>query len=636
MLNHYPMWKNLLIAAIIGLCFIYAMPNIFGEDPAIQVATSKRGLQIDTEILKKIETALSEKNIQIKRSTLRQQVGKSTDLLIRFTNDADQLQAKAIIQKLLGDKYAVAINLAPATPLWLLSINAEPMYLGLDLRGGVHFLMQVDMEAAINKTLKTYVNDSRSLMRKKKIRYLGAKKDQAQISLRFKDSQSRAQAEALLTREMRDILFVNKDDNGQTILIGTIKKQKLKEIKLFALKQNITTLRKRIDEKFNGLVEPIIQQQGDDRIIIQLPGIQDTAGAKDILGATATLEYRAVDEDNDVQKAVDGRVPVGSKIFYTREENLNGRLIPARPVLLKKRTIVTGDHVTNANASIDSETNGALVSVTLDGYGGKKMDTFTKHNVGKGMAVVYIETKRITSVDKDGNKVVSTKTTEEVISVANIRGRFSNRFQTTGLDSVQEANNLALLLRSGALAAPVYIIEERTIGPSLGQDNIDKGFNSVIIGFIAVLIFMAAWYYTMGMIANFALALNLIIIVAILSLLQATLTLPGIAGIVLTVGMAVDANVLIFERIREELRNGNSPQNSINAGYEKAFMTIADANITTLIAAFVLFVVGTGAIKGFAITLSIGILSSMFTAVLVSRAIVNIAYGSRKIKNLSI
>ncbi len=630
------MWKNLLIIAVISLCFVYAMPNLFGEDPAVQIATSQRGLQIDTEILVKVETALMEQQIKIKRATLRQQTGKSTDLLIRFENDSDQLKAKSIIQKLLGDQYAVAINLAPATPQWLLSLNAEPMYLGLDLRGGVYFLMQVDMDAAIDKTLKTYVSDSRTLMRKKKIRYLGAKKDASQIIVRFKNSASRERAETLLSKEIGDILFVSSDKNGQTLLIGTIKKQKLKEIKLFALKQNITTLRKRIDEKFNGLVEPIIQQQGDDRIIIQLPGIQDTAGAKDILGATATLEYRAVDEDNDVQKAVDGYVPIGSKIYHTRAENLDGVLIPSRPVLLKKRTIVTGEHVTNANASIDSETNGALVSVTLDGYGGKKMDTFTKHNVGKGMAVVYIETKRITAMDKQGNKVVSTKTTEEVISVASIRGRFSNRFQTTGLASVQEANNLALLLRSGALAAPVYIIEERTIGPSLGQDNIDKGFNSVIIGFIAVLIFMAGWYYTMGLIANFALALNLVIIVAILSLLQATLTLPGIAGIVLTVGMAVDANVLIFERIREELRNGNSPQKSINEGYEKAFMTIADANITTLIAAFVLFVVGTGPIKGFAITLSIGILSSMFTAVVVSRAIVNVSYGNKKIKKLSI
>jgi preprotein translocase subunit SecD len=636
MLNHYPMWKNLLILAVITICFLYALPNLFGEDPAVQIATSKRGLQIDTQILSKVETALKETQIQIKRATLRQKTGKSTDLLIRFENESDQLQAKSIIQKLLGDQYAVAINLAPSTPLWLLNIKAEPMYLGLDLRGGVHFLMQVDMDAAINKTLKTYVTDSRTLMRKQKIRYLGAKKDNDQILIRFKNTQSRDKAETLLSREMRDILFIASELDGQSVLSGSIQKQKLKEIKLFALKQNITTLRKRIDEKFNGLVEPIIQQQGDDRIIIQLPGIQDTAGAKDILGATATLEYRAVDEDNDVQKAVNGFVPVGSKIYYTREENLNGRLIPARPVLLKKRTIVTGDHVTNANASIDPETSGALVSVTLDGYGGKKMDNFTKFNVGKGMAVVYIETKRITSTDKHGKKVISTKTSEEVISVANIRGRFSNRFQTTGLDSVQEANNLALLLRSGALAAPVYIIEERTIGPSLGQDNIDKGFNSVIIGFIAVLIFMAIWYYTMGMIANFALALNLIIIVAVLSMLQATLTLPGIAGIVLTVGMAVDANVLIFERIREELRNGNSPQNSINAGYEKAFMTIADANITTLIAAFVLFVVGTGAIKGFAITLSIGILSSMFTAIVVSRAIVNLSYGRKKIKNLSI
>jgi preprotein translocase subunit SecD len=636
MLNHYPMWKNLLIVAFITICFFYALPNLFGEDPAIQVATSKRGLQIDTEILTKIEKSLTDNQIQIKRATLRKQVGKSTDLLIRFENDSDQLRAKSIVQKLLGDKYSVAINLAPATPQWLLSINAEPMYLGLDLRGGVYFLMQVDMEAAINKTIKTYVNDSRSLMRKKKIRYLGAKKDKDQIVIRFKNAESRDQAEELLSTEMRDILFTSSEKVGQPVLTGAIKKQKLKEIKLFALKQNITTLRKRIDEKFNGLVEPIIQQQGDDRIIIQLPGIQDTAGAKDILGATATLEYRAVDEDNDAQKAADGHVPAGSKVYYTREENLNGIVIPARPVLLKKRTIVTGDHVTNANASIDPETNGALVSVTLDNYGGKKMDNFTKHNVGKGMAVVYLETKRISSLDKNGKKVISTRTTEEVISVANIRGRFSSRFQTTGLDSVQEANNLALLLRSGALAAPVYIIEERTIGPSLGKDNISKGFNSVIIGFIAVLVFMAFWYLTMGMIANFALALNLIIIVAILSLLQATLTLPGIAGIVLTVGMAVDANVLIFERIREELRNGNSPQNSINAGYEKAFMTIADANITTLIAAFVLFVVGTGPIKGFAITLSIGIITSMFTAVIVSRAIVNISYGSRKITKISI
>ncbi len=630
MLNQYPMWKNLLILVSIIIAIVYALPNIYGEDPAIQIATSKRGIQIDNQTLQQVKAALAAENIPVKRATLRQQAGKTNDLLIRFEHEKDQLKARDIVQKLLGDQYAVAINLAPATPQWLLNLGAQPMYLGLDLRGGVYFLMQVDMQAAIDKTLRAYVNDSRTLLRKAKIRYLGAKYKENEIIIRFKNEQNRDEAETLLSRQMRELIFVPDNTNGLTLLKARISEQKLKEIKLFALKQNITTLRRRIDEKFNGLVEPIIQQQGDDRIIVQLPGIQDTAGAKDILGATATLEYRAVDEEHDVQDAVNGRVPAGSKLYYTREENLDGIIIPSRPVLLKKRTIVTGDHVTNANASIDPETNSPLVSVTLDAYGGKKMDRFTKDNIGKGMAVVYIETRRVSKLDKNGKRVVTTETTEEVISVATIRGRFSNRFQTTGLSSVQEANNLALLLRSGALAAPVYIIEERTIGPSLGQDNIDKGFNSVVIGFIAVLVFMAIWYRGMGLIANFALALNLVIIVAILSLLQATLTLPGIAGIVLTVGMAVDANVLIFERIREELRIGNSPQNSINMGYEKAFMTIADANITTLIAAFVLFVVGTGPIKGFAITLSIGILTSMFTAVIVSRAIVNLVYGKKK------
>jgi len=625
------MWKNILILFIVAICAFYALPNIYGEDPAIQVATSQRGVQVDQDTLAKIETALKEKGLQYKSAKL-----SNTGLLMRFNNEETQLQAKSLVQKTLGDKYAVALNLAPATPQWLLDMNAKPMYLGLDLRGGVYFLMQVDMDAAISKALDSFVSDSRSFMRKAKIRYLGAKRSDETLQIKFKNAETREQALTLLKREMRDLEFIESKEGNSFILQGKLSPIKLKDIKLFALKQNITTLRKRIDEKFNGLVEPIIQQQGDDRIIIQLPGIQDTAGAKDILGATATLEYRAVDEDNDIQVALSGRVPAGSKIYYTRAEKLNGRIIPARPVLLKKRVIVTGEHVTNANAGLDQDNGSPMVSVTLDAYGGKKMDAFTRNNIGKGMAVVYLETKRKTHKDKDGKVVISTKTTEEVISVANIRGRFASRFQTTGLDSIQEANNLSLLLRSGALAAPVYIIEERTIGPSLGQDNIDKGFQSVIIGFIAVLIFMGIWYHMMGVIANVALALNLIIIVSVLSVLQATLTLPGIAGIVLTVGMAVDANVLIFERIREELRNGNSPQNSINSGYEKAFMTIADANITTLIAAFVLFVVGTGPIKGFAVTLSIGIMTSMFTAIMVSRAVVNKLYGGKRVKSVSI
>ncbi len=639
MLNHYPLWKYILIIMIIVVSAFYALPNIYGEDPALQVAASSRNAKITDQTLAQLAQQFEKEGIHYRSAKMSE-----TGLLFCFKNEEEQLKAKKIAESTLGDNYAVALNLAPATPQWLLDMNAQPMYLGLDLRGGVYFLMQVDMEAAIIKSVNTYVSDSRSILRKAKVRYLGSKRVGNDVVIRFKSAELRDKGYDVLRREMRDLSFTEKDDGKSFILRGRLSEAKLKELKMFALKQNITTLRKRIDEKFHGLVEPIIQQQGDDRIVIQLPGIQDTAGAKDILGATATLEYRAVDEEHTVEEALSGRVPPGSKIYYTRERKEGSRVIPAVPVLLKKRVIVTGEHVTNAQAGIDPDTGGAKVNVSLDGYGGKRMGAFTKDNIGKRMAVVYLETKQETVRDKDGNivrdengkPVVKRHTTEEVISNAVIRGHFSNRFETTGLDSVQEANNLSLLLRAGALAAPVYIIEERTIGPSLGQDNIDKGFESVIIGFIAVLIFMAVWYRKFGMIANIALALNLVIIVAILSMLQATLTLPGIAGIVLTVGMAVDANVLIFERIREELRNGNSPQNSINAGYEKALMTIADANITTLIAAFVLFVVGTGPIKGFAVTLSIGIVTSMFTAIMVTRAIVNYLYGGKRIKELSI
>ena len=639
MLNQYPLWKYLLIIFVVVVSAFYALPNIYGEDPALQVAASARGVEVTDQTMNRLTKSFEKEGIQYRNAKLLE-----TGLLFRFSSEADQLKAKKIAETELGDDYAVALNLAPATPQWLLDMNGKPMYLGLDLRGGVYFLMQVDMEAAVTKSVNTFVNDSRSILRKAKVRYLGSKQDNNNVVIRFKTEELRDQGLEILSREMRDVSFVEQEDGKTFMLKGSLSENTLKELKLFALKQNITTLRKRIDEKFHGLVEPIIQQQGEDRIVIQLPGIQDTAGAKDILGATATLEYRAVDEEHTVEEALDGRVPPGSKIYYTRERKEGTRVIPSVPVLLKKRVIVTGEHVTNAQAGIDPDTGGAKVNVTLDGYGGKRMGAFTKDNIGKRMAVVYLETKQVTVQDANGNTlrdengkpVIKRHTTEEVISNAVIRGHFSNRFETTGLDSVQEANELSLLLRAGALAAPVYIIEERTIGPSLGQDNIDKGFQSVIIGFIAVLFFMAFWYRKFGLIANLALGLNLVIIVAVLSLLQATLTLPGIAGIVLTVGMAVDANVLIFERIREELRNGNSPQNSIHSGYEKALMTIADANITTLIAAFVLFVVGTGPIKGFAVTLSIGIVTSMFTAIMVTRAVVNYIYGGKRIKDISI
>lgn len=639
MLNHYPLWKYILIIMIIVISAFYALPNLYGEDPALQVAASSRNVKITDQTLAQLSAQFEKEGIHYRNAKM-----SDTGLLFRFNSEEDQLKAKKVAETALGDDYAVALNLAPATPQWLLDMNAQPMYLGLDLRGGVYFLMQVDMDAAIIKSVNTYVSDSRTILRKAKVRYLGSKRVDNDVVIRFKNVPLRDKGFDVLRREMRDLAFTEKEEGKSYILRGRLSKAKLKELKMFALKQNITTLRKRIDEKFHGLVEPIIQQQGDDRIVIQLPGIQDTAGAKDILGATATLEYRAVDEEHTVEEALSGRVPAGSKIYYTRERKEGSRIIPAVPVLLKKRVIVTGEHVTNAQAGIDPDTGGAKVNVSLDGYGGKRMGAFTQDNIGKRMAVVYLETKQETVRDKDGNivrdehgkPVLKRHTTEEVISNAVIRGHFSNRFETTGLDSVQEANDLSLLLRAGALAAPVYIIEERTIGPSLGQDNIDKGFLSVIIGFIAVLVFMVIWYRKFGIIANLALGLNLVIIVAVLSLLQATLTLPGIAGIVLTVGMAVDANVLIFERIREELRNGNSPQNSIHAGYEKALMTIADSNITTLIAAFVLFVVGTGPIKGFAVTLSIGIVTSMFTAIMVTRAVVNYLYGGKRIKEISI
>ncbi|MCW8929010.1 MAG: protein translocase subunit SecD [Gammaproteobacteria bacterium] len=639
MLNHYPLWKYILIALVIMVAAFYALPNLYGEDPALQVAGSARGVEVDDKTLSRISKKFEGEGVQYRSAKL-----SSTGLLFRFKTEEDREKAKKIAETELGDDYAVALNRATATPQWLLDMNAQPMYLGLDLRGGIYFLMQVDMEAAVLKSVNTYVSDSRTILRKAKTRYLGSKRVDNDVVIRFKTAELRDKGLEILKREMRDISFNEKEDGKTFMLQGRLSEAKLKELKLFALKQNITTLRKRIDEKFHGLVEPIIQQQGEDRIVIQLPGIQDTAGAKDILGATATLEYRAVDEEHTVEQALSGRVPAGSRIYYTRERKEGSRTIPSVPVLLKKRVIVTGEHVTNAQAGIDPDSGGAKVNVSLDGYGGKRMGAFTKENVGKRMAVVYLETKQTTVLDDKGNTLKDEKgntvfkrhTTEEVISNAVIRGHFSNRFETTGLDSVQEANELSLLLRAGALAAPVYIIEERTIGPSLGQDSIDRGFRSVIIGFVAVLFFMAFWYRKFGMIANLALGLNLVIIVAVLSLLQATLTLPGIAGIVLTVGMAVDANVLIFERIREELRNGNSPQNSIHSGYEKALMTIADANITTLIAAFVLFVVGTGAIKGFAVTLSIGIVTSMFTAIMVSRAVVNLIYGGKRIKDITI
>jgi preprotein translocase subunit SecD len=619
MINQYPLWKNLLILAVLLISVIYALPNVYGEDPALQITNARAG-KLEAGIQDKVANTLKTAGIDYKSIESDDQ-----EILVRFNSTEVQLKAVDFIKATLGTQFVVALNLAPSTPQWLQSLGALPMYLGLDLRGGVYFLLEVDMDAAVKQAIERYAGDLRTLLREQKIRYSQIRTENDGVRLVFKSAEDRDRVVSLIRKEfpdlIRDELAV---DNGNYGLFVKPSEREMKEVRSFALQQNILTLRNRVNEL--GVAEPVIQQQGASRVVVQLPGVQDTARAKRILGATATLEYRAVDVEHDLERALAGKVPAGSQIYHRRD---------GTPVLLKKSVIVTGDQIVNASSGFDSQSGTPNVTVMLDAKGARKMLAFTKENVGKPMAVVFIENKTETKL-VNGEPVRSSKKVEEVVSVATIRDVFSKRFQTTGLDSPQEAHELALVLRSGALAAPIQIIEERTVGPSLGKQNIEQGFLSTVIGFLAVLIFTAMYYRVFGLIADLALAFNLVMIVAILSLLQATLTLPGIAGIVLTIGMAVDANVLIYERIREELRNGNSPQASIQAGFEKAFGTIADANITTLIAAVVLLAYGTGPIKGFAVTLSIGILTSMFTAIMGSRALVNLIYGHRRAARLSI
>ena len=618
-MNRYSLWKYLLILLLVGAGGLFALPNIYGKDPALQISSSRAEISELTEF--QVSGALDEAGIAYKATAVREE-----NLIIRFNDEESQLKARAVVEEALGRNFVVALNLAPATPGWLQRLGAEPMFLGLDLRGGVHFLMEVDMEAAIARAEDRYISDLRGQLRADKIRYRTiTRAGEAGLLIRFRDDNERDRGLELLAEDFAELeTAVVENEAGESQLRAVIREEVLLEVRRLALQQNITTLRKRVNEL--GVAEPVIQQQGLDRVVVQLPGVQDTARAKEILGATATLEFRLVDEKHDPQDAVDGRVPAGSKLYYHRD---------GLPILLSRQVLLTGDSITNAASGIDPTTGGPNVSINLDGKGARRMEDGTRDNVGKQLAVVFIENK-LETVELNGAPAQVKRTVEEVINAAVIREQLSRRFQITGLDSTQEARTLALLLRAGALAAPIYIIEERTVGPSLGQDNIDQGMNSVVIGFVLVLIFMALYYKVFGLIADVALALNLVLIVAMLSLLQATLTLPGIAGIVLTVGMAVDANVLIFERIREEIRNGNSPQASIHAGYEKAFSTIADANITTLIAALVLFSFGTGPVKGFAVTLSLGIISSMFTAIMVTRGLVNLIYGGRRLAKLTI
>jgi len=615
-MNRYSLWKYILILVVLLIGAVYALPNLYGEDPALQVS-GVRSASVDKETMASIEATLKSAKIPIK--SMESEQGR---LLIRFPDTETQLKAVDYVKSVLGTDYVVALNLAPATPAWLSEVNALPMYLGLDLRGGVYFLLEVDMDAAVKQAIERYTGELRGILRETKIRYASIRAEERGVRIIFRSVDDRDKAREVIHKESPTLVLEDLDEADKTGLFARPNEQEVREVRQFALQQNILTLRNRVNEL--GVAEPVIQQQGAGRIVVQLPGVQDTAQAKRILGATATLEYRAVDIEHDIDRALAGKVPAGSRLYHDRDGN---------PVLLKKSVIATGDQIINARSGFDQRSGSPNVTVMLDAKGARSMLKFTKENVGKPMAVVFIENRTETKL-VDGKPVKTTAKVEEVVSVATIRDVFSKRFQTTGLDSPQEAHELALILRSGALAAPIEIVEERTVGPSLGKDNIEQGFNSVVIGFFAVLIFMVLYYRIFGLVADLALSANLVLIVAILSMLQATLTLPGIAGIVLTVGMAVDANVLIFERIREELRNGNSPQASIQAGYEKAFSTIADANITTLIAAIVLLSYGTGPIKGFAVTLSIGILTSMFTAIMGTRAVINLIYGGRRLTRL--
>ncbi|EEX65416.1 preprotein translocase subunit SecD [Vibrio metoecus] len=606
-----------MVVFTIAIAALYALPNIYGEDPAIQI-TGARGASVDMSTLDAVTSALDKAQLSKKSIAL-----ENGSILVRFNDTDTQISARDIISEALGNDKIVALNLAASTPDWLESIGAAPMKLGLDLRGGVHFLMEVDMDAAMEKLVTQQEESFRSDLRDEKIRYRAIRPLSDAVEVTLRDAEQLAQTKLLLESKHRDMTFTTSETDGRFVLLAKFTEARLQEIRNYAVEQNITILRNRVNEL--GVAEPLVQRQGATRIVVELPGVQDTARAKEILGATATLEFREVDDKADLAAAAAGRAPAGSEIKFDR----NGR-----PVVLKKRVILGGSSITDASSSAD-EYGRPQVNISLDSEGGNKMSAFSKKNIGKLMATVFAEYKDSGKRSPEG-KVILTKQ-EEVINQATIQSALGRNFRITGIDSPAEAHNLALLLRAGALIAPISIVEERTIGPSMGQQNIDMGIQACVWGMVAVMLFTLLYYRKFGMIANVALMANLVLIIGVMSMIPgATMTLPGIAGIVLTVGMAVDANVLIFERIREELREGKNPQQAIHQGYANAFSTIADANITTLITAIILFAVGTGAIKGFAVTLSIGILTSMFTAIVGTRCIVNLLYGGKRINKLSI
>jgi preprotein translocase subunit SecD len=601
-MNRYPLWKYLLIGFVLLVGLIYTVPNFFGEVPAVQVSPVRATLKPDAGLQARAEGILQKNNIATQGVFL-----DPSGVKIRFEDTETQYRARDVLQKALGDDYVVALNLLSRNPSWLAAIGAKPMYLGLDLRGGVHFLLQVDMKAALSKRIEAFTNDIRGTLREKRIQYSGVSRDGQSLVVRFRDRALRDKALAELEKTLPDLELRTQDDASEYRITGTLKQEAQRRTQDFAVQQNITTLRNRVNEL--GVAEPIIQQQGVDRVVVQLPGVQDTAKAKDILGRTATLEVRLLEEDKmdpaTLAAAAAGQVPFGTEYYV--ERNGSG-------VLVKRQVVLTGDRINDAQPGFDNQTGEPAVHISLDGTGARIFQQVTRENVGKRMAILLFE--------KGKGEVITAPVIKQEIG--------GGRVQISGRMTTREANDVALLLRAGALAAPMDIIEERTVGPSLGADNITRGFRSMWIGFAAIAFFMIIYYRLFGLVSVIALGVNLLLLIALLSMLQATLTLPGIAAIALTLGMAIDANVLINERVREELRNGNSPQAAIATGYDRAWNTILDSNVTTLIAGLALFAFGSGPIKGFAVVHCLGILTSMFSAVMVSRAMVNLIYGSRR------
>jgi len=614
--NRFPVWEYVSVAIVVLAAALYTLPNFFGEVPAVQVSSARATVRVDAAVMGQVEQALKKAGVPYEGLTLDQ-----ASLRVRLPDTDTQLKAKDVIHAALNPgaapqatpeddpkvNYVVALNLVSASPTWLSAIRALPMYLGLDLRGGVHFLLQVDMQSATTKRVESMAADVRQTLRDRNIRHGGVTREGQQLRVRFREAQVRDQARNVLLDALPDLQFTERGDGQDLVLVATLKPEAVKRNQEFALRQNITTLQNRINEL--GVAEPIIQQQGADRIVVQLPGVQDVARAKRLIGRTATLEIRMVDEENMrpevIEAASRGQVPFGTEYYVDRD---------GQPLIVKRQVVLTGDRITDAQPGFDSQTNEPAVHLRLDGTGSRIFQEVTRENVNRRMAILLIERGK-----------------GEVVTAPVIRSEIGGgRVQISGRMSTTEANDVALLLRAGSLAAPMEIVEERTVGPSLGRDNIEKGFRATLWGFLAIIVFMSVYYSLFGIISSVALGVNLLLLVALLSLLQATLTLPGIAAIALTLGMAIDANVLINERIREELRGGATPQAAIAAGYERAWGTILDSNITTLIAGLALLIFGQGPVRGFAVVHCLGIMTSMFSAVTVSRAIVNLTYGHRR------